>query len=225
MSIKVDTSNFNRAIREMSRLTGAEYEDIVRAEVASVLSAAIAKTPRATKASVLKSLGKWVFIKESSPARKPQSRLTGGTAYLVGPGRNGYHHYPDYIWAWINASKDERQKELFRRIGTAKKSWYLLARQLGLKLPKSVPGYVSAAKVKGRDLDGEVSHSRRVSGDKVGISIENATKAAIQGGGRKALLSAINGRVGYFHRNMRKGVFKKVSTVAAKYPGFKIKGL
>jgi hypothetical protein len=42
--------------------------------------------------------------------------------------------------------------------------------------------------------------------------------------GRVALLKAINGRTSYFKANLKRGVFKKVSTIAKKYPGMKVRG-
>ena len=51
------------------------------------------------------------------------------------------------------------------------------------------------------------------------------TRSAIEGGGRAALLKAINGRTGYFYRNLKSGAFKKVSDIAKKYPGFNVRGI
>jgi hypothetical protein len=223
--LTIDTANFNRAIRAMTALSGVDFETIVKAEVGSVLSATITNTKKATKASIDKSLQKWAFIQESSPAKHPQSNLSQGTAYLLMGGSRGAHRYPDYIWAWIQMNQEQRKKELVRRIGTAKKSWYLLAQRLKINLPKSVPGYVQKATVNGKELTGEVESTRKVTGSQVGFLIRNFTRAAISGGGRSALLKAINGRTGYFHRNLRSGAFKKVSTIAKKYPGFHVRGI
>jgi len=44
-SINVVTSDFSRAMREMSRITGFSFADIIRAETKSILEAA-AKTNR-----------------------------------------------------------------------------------------------------------------------------------------------------------------------------------
>ena len=221
----IDTSNFNRAVEAMAKLTGVNYEQVVKAEIGSVLSAAISNTPKATANSIKKSLEKWVFIREPSPSKHPQSSLAKGTAYLVGPGKGGRHHYPDYIWAWIQMNSEQREAELKRRIGTAKRSWVLLAQRMGILLPKTPPGYVNKAMVNGKVLSDEVSHVRKVTASQVGFLIQNFTRAAVRGGGRAALLKAINGRVGYYHRNVRSGVFKKIADVAKKYPGFKVRGI
>jgi hypothetical protein len=225
-ALTIDTSNFNRAVKEMARMSGVNFEDVVKSEIGSVLSQTITHTARATKASIDRSFVKWVYISESSPAKRPQSSLSKGTAYLMVKGRGGVaHRYPDQIWSWINMSKDQRIKELRKRIGTAKKSWYLLAKGMRITLAKTPPAYVAAARVNGKELTDEVRHTRRVSMSKVGFMIENFTRAAIRGGGRAALLKAINGRTGYFYRNVRAGVFKKVGTIAKKYPGFRVRGI
>jgi len=218
--LTIDTTNFNSAIREMTRLTGGKFEDIVKSEVGSVLSQTITNTPKATKKSIEKSFVKWIRLRHGAPAKRPQSSLSKGTAYLVMK-----HRYPDDVWNFIMSSADEQKKELARRIGTAKKSWLLLAQRMGITLPKTPPAYVAKALVKGKSLTDQVSHTREVSGSKVGFTIDNFTRSAVRGGGRAALLKAINGRTGYFHRNLRSGAFKKVATMAKKYPGFKIRGL
>ena len=223
--LTIDTSNFNRAINEMSRLTGVSMEDIVLSEVGSVLSATITNTPKATKASIDKSLKKWAFIQESSPAKNPQSSLSQGTAYLLLRGSRGAHRYPDYIWSWIQMNQEQRKKELIRRIGVAKQSWFKLANNLGIQLPKSVPGYVAKAAIDGKTFATPVDQKKTTSGSKVQVQIENMTNSAIRGGGRAALLKAINGRTGYFYKNLKSGAFKKVSTIAKKYPGFHVRGI
>ena len=199
--LTIDTSNFNRAMREMARLSGVKFEDVLRAEIGSVLSATITRTKKATKASIEKSM----------------SMTYVGEKKFV----NAKWRLPDATWQKVQ----ERRKELIRRIGTAKKSWYLLAKRMDIKLPKTPPAYVAAATVNGKELTEEVSHRRKVSMSNVGFLIENSTTAAIRGEGRAALLKAINGRTGYFYRNMKKGAFKKVATIAKAYPGIKVRGI
>lgn len=220
--LTIDTSNFNRAIREMSRLSGVKVEDVLKAEIGSVLSATISNTPKATAASIEKSFKKWVFIKGRSPAKHPQSTLSKGTAYLVTPGS---HRYPDEVWAWIIMNRDQRIRELKKRIGTAKKSWFLLAQKMRIPLAKTPPAYVQKAAVNGKSLTEEVDFTRKATMGRVGFLTRNFTRAAIRGGGRAALLKAINGRTGYFHRNVRRGVFKKVAAIAKAYPGFRARGI
>jgi hypothetical protein len=220
----INTTNFNRAIAEMSRLSGVDFEQVIKSEIGSVLSATIINTPKATTKSMQKSMELWVFIREPSPAKNPQSSLAKGTVYLVGKKRNR-NHYPDYIWEWIQMSAEQRMAELKRRIGTAKKSWVLLAREMKISLPKTPPAYVTKSLVNGKELIDKVDYIRKVTINKVGFLIRNHTRAAVRGGGRAALLKAINGRTGYFHRNVRSGVFKKVGSIAKKYPGFKARGI
>jgi len=218
--LTIDTANFNRAIREMSALSGVDFETIVKAEVGSVLSATITNTKKATKESIMKSSKDFIWIRnEGGTWNRKGKTYHGGTFYPL------KWHYKDDLWNFIVTSKDARIKELIKRIGTAKKSWYLLAQRLKITLPKSVPGYVQKATVNGKELTGEVDSTRKVNGSQVGFLIRNFTRAAISGGGRAALLKAINGRTGYFYRNLRSGAFKKVSIIAKKYPGFHIRGI
>ena len=208
--LTIDTSNFNRAMREMARLSGVKFEDVLKAEIGSVLSATITNTKKATPATIRKSLGDWIVLKDS-----------GGKVTRYDLRRR----WSDDMWQHIISSRDRRLVELIRRIGTAKKSWFLLANQMGVVLPKAPPGYVTKSTVNGKELAEEVRHTRKVSMSNVGFLIENFTKAAIRGAGRAALFKAINGRTGYFHRNVKKGAFKKVATIAKAYPGMKVRGI
>ena len=200
-ALTIDTTNFNRAMREMARLSGVKFEDVLKAEIGSVLSATITNTKKATRASIDKSMS-MTYVSEKKFV-------------------NAKWRLPDATWQKVQ----ERRKELIRRIGTAKKSWYLLARRMDIALPKAPPGYVTNSTVNGKELTEEVRHTRKASMSKVGFLIENFTKAAIRGAGRAALFKAINGRTGYFHRNVKKGVFKKVATIAKAYPGMKVRGI
>jgi hypothetical protein len=208
--LTIDTRNFNRAVKELSRLTGVKFEDVLKAEIGSILSQTITNTKKATRATIKKSLGDWLVLKDG-----------GGkvTRYYL---RN---HWSNDLWQHIISSRDRRIVELIKRIGTAKKSWLLLANQMGITLPKAPPAYVAKALVNGKALTSEVSHTRKVSMGKVGFTIDNFTRAAIRGAGKAALLKAINGRTGYFYRNLRSGAFKKVAAMAKKYPGFKVRGI
>jgi len=218
--LTIDTTNFNRAINEMARLTGVSMEEIVLAEVGSVLSQTITNTPKATKESIMKSSKDFIWIRnEGGTWNRKGKTYYGGTFYPL------KWHYKDDLWNFIVTSKDARIKELIKRIGVAKQSWFKLANNLGIKLPKNVPGYVAKAAVNGRTFATPVNQQKITSGSKIQISIENMTRSAIEGGGRAALLKAINGRTGYFYRNLKSGAFKKVSDIAKKYPGFNVRGI
>jgi hypothetical protein len=113
-------------------------------------------------------------------------------------------------------------RELLARRGLAKQSWLAIGKKLGMDL--TAPAYVRRAAVKGVAYDQKVSVSERKVGGLFTIIVENDMQTTVASRGRIAILRAMNGRVGYFKRNLRAGVFEKVATMAKKYPGLSVKG-
>lgn len=211
--LTINTSNFTRAIQEMARLTGASYEDIVKAEIGATLSQTIKNTKAATRESIKKSMEKGVWIPDK---KYPKHR--GGR--IVPP---NWKMTPEQ-WSWLQ----ERTKEKYKRAGLLKQSWLKIIKETGSPIPSNakISPKAESAAVNGKRMFIPTSHNRRTSGSKVGYDIANYAKAAVQWGpARMAFIRAINGRVGYFHRNVRTGVFKKVGDIAKKYPGFKVRGI
>ena len=178
--ITVDTHNFNGMIRELSRLSGADLRDVIRAEATAVLNQTI-KNVAAEQVSLIDAR---VAAKKLSPSKGA---------------------------------------ELKARRGLSKLSFLTLGKQLGLSV--KAPAYVSKAKVNGKEYPQKVkAEEKKQSGTEV-IYLTNNMTTALAAGGKKAILKAINGRVGYFKNNLRKGVFEKAETIAKKYKGIKIVGI
>jgi hypothetical protein len=149
-----------------------------------------------------------------------------GKAYTVdlGNGRKTYwleNRYPDALWARIEAA---RKKSLHRKIkarGLSKQSWWLLAARAGLQI--NAPGFVKKAVASTTLTYPENFTARQVNRrDEVGIFFSNAQPTVPWAGGQRALRKAINGRVGFFRRNLKLGVFKDMKKIAVAYPGLRI---
>ena len=213
--IKVDTSNFNRAMNELSRLSGVSFKEVIRSEVAAVIAQTIKNTKRADKSLITK-------VVMSKKTSKGKSRLIKGEDGVV-YNMNAVYSGKEKIKA--QAAQKARLKELLARVGLAKQSWLEIATKLNLNLPTKAPGFVSTAKVKGKVIDHPVSGQELPSGKKFSIVITNADKVMIKAFGKGAFLKAIGGRAGYFYRNQKTGVFKKVDQIAKKYKGLKVIGV
>ncbi len=177
--LTIDTTNFNRAMRDLSRLSGVSFKQVILSEAGSILQ-------------------KTISNQMAADAGKIRARQSKG-----------------------KISKAQMQ-ELLRRRGLAKQSWLAIAEKLGA--PVKAPGYVTKATVKGKAYDQKVAVSDKKSGGLFKLVIENSMLTTVKSMGRVALLKAINGRTSYFKSNLKRGVFKKVSTIAKKYPGLKVRG-
>jgi len=177
--LTIDTSNFNRAMRDLSRLSGVSFKQVILSEAGAILQ-------------------KTISNQMAADAGKIRARQAKG-----------------------KISKSQMQ-ELLRRRGLAKQSWLAIAEKLGA--PVKAPGYVTKATVKGKAYDQQVAVSDKKSGGLFKLVIENSMLTTVKSMGRVALLKAINGRTSYFRTNLKREVFKKVSTIAKKYPGLKVRG-
>jgi hypothetical protein len=112
--------------------------------------------------------------------------------------------------------------EKLRRRGLAKQSWLALAEGLGFSI--KAPGYVAKATVKGTAYSQKVSFSQSRQRGKFTIHIANSMITMIAANGKGALAKAINGRTGYFRKNLKNGIFGKWKEIAKRYPGMRVSG-
>ena len=175
----VNTTNFNRAMRDLARLSGVSFRQVIVAETGSILKKTISNQMAADASKIR--------------TRQAKGKIT-----------------------------KEQMQELLKRRGLAKQSWLAIGNKLGLSL--DAPAYVKKAQVKGKLYDQQVKVSEKKQGGHFTLILENSMIATIASMGRYALIKAINGRSTYFRRNFKRGVFDKVSSIAAKYPGLRVRG-
>ena len=198
-SINVVASDFTRAMREMAQISGLSFADIIRAETKSILESAAKKT----KAAQVK------LIKANAEAR-PVRSLNGKRYYMQ-------HRYPDALWASLQIQIKNSIKRRKDARGLSKKSWVQIAEKLGIEI--SVPNYVAKATTKGGDYPENAQGSEKQEGNAFHIQITNSrtySPSVVD-----SLRAAMRGRTNFFKKNLRLGVFKKTSEIAAKYPGLK----
>lgn len=198
-SINVVTSDFSRAMREMSRITGFSFADIIRAETKSILEAAAKKTAAAQ-----------VKLIEANVNAKPVRTLNAKRYFMK-------NRYPDTIWKALQLQIKNSLKRRKEARGLSKKSWVQIAEKLGIEI--SVPNYVAKATTKGGDYPENAKGSEKQEGNAFHIEITNSrtySPSVVD-----ALRAAMRGRTNFFKKNLRLGVFQKTSELAAKYPGLK----
>jgi hypothetical protein len=211
--ITVDTHNFNAMLRQLKGMTGAEFKDVVRGEVSSVLEGAMRNTKSAKESKI-----RYHYTSPITAKGRPRMLEMNGKMYSLN------RRYPDSLWDQIVAFEAANEKEALARRGLSKQSWLRIAESLGMRLRK-VPLYVRGAKVKGSTYPMPVRSSEAAMGARYLITIENSLNVLVKIGGRAALQKAINGRVGYYVHNVRHGVFKRVATIAKAYPGIRVSGI
>lgn len=116
----------------------------------------------------------------------------------------------------INKTKSERLRaQKLAARGLQKKVFVQIGDKLGLSVDR--PAYVDRATAPGGDYPEDAHGKETVSGKK--FSVDCQADRYYDPNVFSALAKAVNGRAGFFRRNMRAGVFKSVETIARKYPG------
>ena len=198
-SINVVTSDFSRAMREMSRVTGVSFAEIIRAEAKSILEAAAKKTAAAQ-----------VKLIEANANAKPVRSLNGKRYYMK-------NRYPDSLWAALQLQIKNSIKRRKDSRGLSKKSWVQVAEKLGISI--STPNYVAKATTKDGDYPENAQGSEKQDGNAFHIEITNSRTYSPSV--RDSLRAAMRGRTNFFKKNLRLGVFQKTSEITARYPGLK----
>lgn len=205
--LNAKVGDFNLAMNQMQaklRSSGITMQQIIDFEVGRILEKALSGTKAATKASISASIEK-----------RPPWRT-----YDLGRGQKKYkltNHYPDPIWALIEARLAASLKAKLNARGYAKQTWWELAQVLGVKI--AAPGYVQAASVAGHTNRENVGAERMNSDGKYTLYIENTSPLLRFTDAKQAFFSAVAGRVKYIQRNLALGVFNDLSQVAKRFPG------
>jgi hypothetical protein len=200
--------DFTLAMRELSRLSGVSFQDIIRAETKSILQAAVKKTVAAQVKLI------------EQRVRKRTARTYGSMTYLM----EGSVHAPkgwrllDPVWAGIQMQiKNSIQRRKAAR-GLAKKGWVQVAQSLGIDI--NAPGFVVKATTPNGDYPQNATASEQTDGK--GFYIQVTNSRTYDGSVLDAIRAAMRGRTNFFKKNLRLGVFKKTSEIAARYPGLKV---
>lgn len=202
MTVNIDTTGFDRAIRDIARLSGASVEKVVAAESEKVLESAIRSTPAARAGRI-----------RASHRTRTHVRHEGKTYNLK-------WRVPTAVWSAIQAKRKRSLRARLAARGLAKQSWLKLAHAEGLRA--SAPGFVSKAVAStGKEYPGNFSAARLGRGGTFGIRFKNAqpTVQTPSVRGRRIIAKAIAGRRKFFERNLREGVFSDLKAIRFKYPG------
>lgn len=232
-NFEVKTAKFQEMTRELSRAANAQLREVIDHEVGRVLTAAMQRTiggtPGQRKESVRKieftnRRQKWVKRGNSPSYNLNPAPITRGYKGKVRAKPGTGIFYPAAVWQRILALNEQRIAGKIAAVGTAAAQWLAVADKLGVK-------------IEGRGLARTIARGRQL------VKPQNAAGARKNvGAGRysyriwqgsvlrrwakmgAALQSGINGRLGFFQRNFRSGVFRAADTVARKYPGLRVRG-
>lgn len=243
-TITLDASHFNDAMRELSRISGKDFADVIRHEAVSVLKRAalwekIANIQDIKKAVQAKFRYGWgeegrtwrVLISPNNDAIWVMD-LISGKKYPVTSQKAVRTKLPDSAWANYSALASDRaflqSGEERKRIGArglARQSWVQIADAIGVDIESVPPGGSAqsalarrAIAVNGRSyLNGRAI--QEAAQDAFLLTLVNESPIVIKRDGAGRMQRAIDARTTAFNIALRKGVFQNVKARAQRYPG------
>ena len=236
---EVDATSFDNGMRELAKITGADFRKVVKSEAHAILTKAIKKTGAASSANIkahytYKGEGPTppsVIDKVTLNGRRVRVRSIRKRGAWV-TRKKGNYFDPDRInpqFKQLEKVLKARLKYAKARRGQSKATWIYIGKRAKLK-PLNAPDYVMRAfrllpqSLKRQLRGGEVG----LESDQYHLFIFNAGRTAMAPrsrlgpGGYFAFKDAYNGRIAFFKVNMKKGAFETIDKALAKYPGLSV---
>ena len=217
-NVTLDASNFNAAMRQLSKLTGLSMEKVIRGELKKILETTVSRT----KAAKSKLIRERFTYREG---QKPSERLIGRVT-IAGRRRNvasikptikrGGQTVRNPDWVLLQKKLKEELKHALEMRGLSKATWLKQARDLRINL--QVPSYVEKA-YKHIGTAAAKTWGKVTKRKPYVITIKNAARVPMvrQVYGYGAFKRAFNGRQKFFEKNLATGVFKSSARMTEKY--------
>ncbi len=208
--VELETEGFQRMLDDMDRhIKGVSYDDILRAEVGSVLSKAASLTKKAKEGLIEQ------HIRDNAPPanKKGWYKPDGQNA------RRREWRLKSSEWSAYKKYHNARIKEARARAGLAAQAWVQIGEQLKIAV-KAAKG-VQRAKVDGQKIKHEgTSGTRSEKGQhSISYTLRYGNPVGAHAKTTRALRRAMKGRESFYRRNLKEGVFASARSIAKKYPG------
>ena len=247
--MSVDSKSFDRAIAEVSQITGKSQADVIKNEGRAILGQSMKNTGKADKNLIrarynYKGEGKdapgvvKVFERVDGKKVRVRSVLRKGVWETTPKGKKVFRKNKiNPLFRKLESVLKARMKDALANAGQSKATFIYLAELLRLRNPSSeekrfggvsIPGYVRKALARiPRSLKQRLK-TTETGNDDYTITISHKGISALApsskkgAGGMQAFWKAYTGRIVFFKKNVEKGVFTTAKKVLAKYPGLKI---
>ncbi len=233
---------FHSAIQDLRKLSGKDFETVMKAELSAMLTSAVKMTKKATVKSIQASHDKRPGAQYSFNYAGPESR--SGKTYSAADvaraqtraaqrrakgkkGRLVYYFsrsnepkaYPSWLWRQI---QEQRAKSLVNKQkarGLAASMFVKIGEGLGI--PVKAPGYLrTAAHHKKGQMRELIEVTSKGSGDKYEVGfVNNLSYLNRWAQAGAAFRKALNARANYFSRAVKLAAEGKIKKTLDRYPG------
>lgn len=233
---------FHDAVKQLQRMSGRDFEQVIKSEMGTVLSQTIRNMKKATVSSIEKNhhgqpgafygieyigpvsrTGKQYTPKQIERAKRraadARARGRNGRALYYLSGSNNPNRYPDWLWKQISEFRSRALPKKKKARGLAARMWVHIADQLGI--PVQAPAYIrSAEHYKSGSMQKAVQARQRGSGKTYELGFINALNRTNRyAKAQVSFRGALNKRANFFGQAVKlkaKGIIKGVLD---RYPG------
>ena len=247
MQVKVDpdqkaVQRFHTALRELQRISGKDFETVMKAELGAMLTSAVRNTKKATAKSITNNHEKQPGARYDFKYAGPESR--SGKQYSAADiaraklragqrrsaGKNGklvYYFsksntpkaYPSWLWSQIQQARAKRLPQKVQARGLAASMFVKIGEALGIEV--KAPAYLrKAAHHKKGDMRELIQVMSKGSGNSYEVGFVNSlthinrwAKAGL------AFRKALNARANFFSRALKLEAQGKIKKTLDRYPG------
>ena len=234
---------FSAACRDLMKITGQQFETVLRHEVGKVLELTIQRTKKATPQKIMRNFFNQKMTMAKIPYGGPETRsddpktrerlarqagdrrgygdalkyalppFVGGRHKTGGAGR---HKHPSWLWDELRQRRARSLKDKIARAGVSAKHWLEIANILGI--PVNAPSEVRNAQNK-KPFAVKASTNGTLRGMNFVIQGQNFGRISVnEAAGDKAMRSAIRSRATFFNSALKKEAKGKVNIISRRYP-------
>lgn len=214
-------ARFHSALRDLAKISGADFEAVMKNEVGAILNRMVKTTPKSTQAKVrsdaFKRRGGQYRIdyagNNPAPATQRRSENNGVLFY------DFTYRHPNWLWAQLQKRRADSLARAMEKIGLTAKMWWLIGQKLGI--PVAAPPKVIRARTR-KNGEGDRWVTAQASGQgktyRIYFANELTKQNAALGIGAK-FRQAVNARANFFRQAVKleaKGVIRRALD---RYPG------
>jgi hypothetical protein len=230
---------FSQAVQQLGRMSGKNFEAVIRHELGAILTSAVRGTKKATVKGIRENARKRPgMVLDNDDYQGPQTytgkqyteaerqrliqraneRRTRKPMIYYLPGSKQPKRYPQWVWQQIQQKRERQLRERLGARGLAAKMWLHISDQLRLNV--QAPAYIRNAKnAKRGDLKEMVSTTQGGSGPEYQVGFVNAlTKTNPHARAGLAFRTALNARANYFKKSVELAAKGVIASVFDRYP-------
>lgn len=233
---------FHSALTDLRKISGKDFETVMKAELSAVLASAVRSTKKATVKTIQsnheKRPGAQYAFNYAGPesrsgktysaadvaraqARAAQRRAKGKNGRLVYyfPRSNDPKAYPSWLWQQIQEQRAKSLQKKLKARGLAASMFVKIGEGLGI--PVKAPAYLrTAAHHKKGEMRELIEVISKGSGDKYEVGfVNNLSYLNRWSQAGTAFRKALNARANYFSRAVKLAASNKIKKTLDRYPG------